>query len=471
MEPRRPLVLALTLAGFACRSPSSTDETAGGTADSTGEASGADDGSTDTSGAGTNDTDEGSASESVDDTGEQATCSPASFPDPQLDALVREALALGPDAALGPETLAQLESLSIPSQSGVESIAGLECATGLSFLSLSLLPESLEPLADLPALETLQLRGDLTFSDPALLAPLASLPALDFLWIESQAGLALGGLEGASAPVTRLRLSADQVSGSQALASFTQVSELKLQGLGFDDLDFIAGMPALADISLIGTEVADISALAQANALERFESSSSPVVDLSPLAAKGLHTLTCSGSQLEDISALATMPALAHVELSFNAVTDLGPLAELPALTSLVLSHSLVSDLSPLSSVPTLDELRVESTPLGPLPEGIAASKLYLFACGIEDIAALVTWGPPDSWDLSNNEIEDLSPLLAAPWVFEDEACHLLDVSSNPLSAPGNADTVAQLCAQGLSVFNQDEALACEGAACLPSPG
>ncbi len=84
---------------------------------------------------------------------------------------------------------------------------------------------------------------------------------------------------------------------------------------------------------------------------------------------RDLRTLDLSGTNVTDVSPIAQLPALDALNLSRTDVTDLSPLAKLPALSKLRLMDSQVTDLSPLSQLSVLSLLDLEGTPVTDLSQ------------------------------------------------------------------------------------------------------
>lgn len=108
------------------------------------------------------------------------------------------------------------------------------------------------------------------------------------------------------------------------------------------DLDFVAGLPRLRWLDLVGTGVRDLAPLAGAPRLEH---------------------LTLVRTAVDDLSPLAHLPALAELKLDRTAVTDLSPLAGSTTLRRLDLGDGPIDDLAALGHLPNLAALDIGTAP------------------------------------------------------------------------------------------------------------
>ena len=105
----------------------------------------------------------------------------------------------------------------------------------------------------------------------------------------------------------------------------------------------LAGQVTEQSISLSGTQVSDLSPLANLRELKIVFLTETPVTNLAPLA---------------------NLTKLEHLALSLTAVSDVTPLARLPRLKMLILSGTAVSDVTPLSGLASLDKLILQGAPV-----------------------------------------------------------------------------------------------------------
>lgn len=108
------------------------------------------------------------------------------------------------------------------------------------------------------------------------------------------------------------------------------------------DLGFVAHLPRLRRLDLVGTGVLDLAPLAGATRLEH---------------------LSLARSAVDDLSTLARLAALAELKLDRTAVTDLSPLAGSTTLRRLDLGETPIDDLARLGRLPNLAVLDIGSAP------------------------------------------------------------------------------------------------------------
>ena len=103
-------------------------------------------------------------------------------------------------------------------------------------------------------------------------------------------------------------------------------------------------------------------------------------------------------------------------------------LSGLSALTILSIQNDVITDLTPLTGLPI--------------------TGLFASGCKISDITPVASFPTPGQVDLGFNLIEDLDPLLAADWYVDDDACGLLTLLGNPLSAAALQQVIPTVCTE-----------------------
>ena len=166
--------------------------------------------------------------------------------------------------------------------------------------------------------------------------------------------------------LTQLSLIGTQVGDLSLLAWLTGLTGLSLDSTKVDDLSPVAGLTGLTRLSLSGTQVSDLSALAGLTGLMQLSLGDTQVGDLSPLAGlTGLTQLWLNGTQVSDLSPLMQLKGLTVLRLSQTQVSDSNTfsLTALTGLTELWLSHTQVSDLSFLADLTEIRELLLYGIP------------------------------------------------------------------------------------------------------------
>lgn len=222
------------------------------------------------------------------------------FPDPQLDAAIRELLKIDAGAVIPKSSVAALTYLDVDYQN-IVNLQGLQHAVNLMNLQArNNKIARLEPLQNLSKLRDLSL----SYNPIVDLSPLKNLADLRRLYI--------------------YQVKTEDLSPLQGLA---------LTGLGLDN-------PAVLDLSPL-----------RGMPLEAFSLLSSATSDISPLADSALQYLNLFGSKVRDISVLRNLGKLRTANLNLTEVTDLTALLQADTLFSLDLSRTLLTDFSVLKNL------------------------------------------------------------------------------------------------------------------------
>lgn len=222
------------------------------------------------------------------------------FPDPQLDAAMRNLLQVDVGATIPKSRVAALTTLDIGNRN-IVNLQGLQHAVNLT---------------------TLQARDNKI----ARLEPLQSLSKLRELYL-------------AYNPVVDL----------SALKNLTALRKLHIFQAKTADLSPLQGL-ALTELGLSTEAKVDLSPL-RGMPLEYFYLWFSATSDLSPLADAPLMFIDVQGSQVQDISALRNLRRLWSINLNDTEVTDLSALLQAESLSSLNLGATLVTDFSVLKNL------------------------------------------------------------------------------------------------------------------------
>ncbi|MCL0086428.1 leucine-rich repeat domain-containing protein, partial [Thermodesulfovibrionales bacterium] len=267
------------------------------------------------------------------------------FPDPNLEAAIREALGIGTEVPIYRSHLKKLTTLRALGR-GISDLTGLEYAANLEKLLLGWwfgrnYITDLTPLADLTNLRVLCLWNN----DVTNLAPLAGLTNL-----------------------TMLELGQNQITDIGLLAGLTRLEGLHLSGNQIIYLGPLANLTNLTELNLSENRITDISPLSKLVNLEKLWLENNQIIDLKPLAdLTNLFELYLSDNQITDIIPLTNLTNLTILELSENQITDVSPLSGLVNLEELRLGGNEIVDISPLAANHGLsegDEIDFQGNPL-----------------------------------------------------------------------------------------------------------
>ena len=132
------------------------------------------------------------------------------------------------------------------------------------------------------------------------------------------------------------------------------------------DLDGIRGLSELTDLSLLHTEIHDISVLSSLTSLERLSLGWNEIEDISPIGAlTKLQSLGLWDNNITDISALSNLKELYYLDVSNNAIVDISVVKNMPYLTELWIYNNRISDLDPVLGLTQLDVLMLRDNPIG----------------------------------------------------------------------------------------------------------
>jgi Leucine-rich repeat (LRR) protein len=285
------------------------------------------------------------------------------FPDPNLEAAIREAIGK-PTGDIYQSDLEGFTSLDA-SYRNIADLTGLEYLTNLTDLHLGWNQISdISPLANLTNLTQLRLSTN-QISD---IWPLASLTNLTFLNLDLNQISDISPLASLTNLTGRLYLQNNQISDISPLASLTNLTELSINGNQINDISPLASLTNLTFIDLGWNPISDISPVANLTNLKTLGFGHNQISDISPVAnLTSLRTLTLVHNQINDISPLANLTNLISLDLWVNQISDISPLANLSSLVGLYLQNNQVSDIEPLVNNPGLatgDTVDLRSNPL-----------------------------------------------------------------------------------------------------------
>ena len=273
------------------------------------------------------------------------------IPDPNLRAVIAEALGKSPHAPITVEEMERLEELDLP-DAGIGDLTGLQFATNLNELFLGTWREN---------------EGN-QISD---LSPIAGLVEL-----------------------RDLRLDENPISDLSPLKNLKNLTHLACRDTPVSDLSPLAGLINLRLIFLnANPNISDLSPLSGLINLEVLHLTDNKVSDLSPLAELiNLEGLLSWGNPVSDLSPLTQLPKLDNLNICGGKISDLTPLVDFTSLKELYFANNEISDISPLARLTGLNRLNLEDNDIS----------------GVSPLASLtnLTW-----LNLSNNEISDFSPL------------------------------------------------------------
>ena len=214
------------------------------------------------------------------------------IPDPNLRAVIAEALGKSPNTPITVEEMEGLRNLSLRN-GDIRDLTGLQFATNLSGL--------------------LDLRGN-QITD---LSPLAGLIELRKLW-----------------------LSKNPISDISPVRGLTNLTDLGLYDTMISDISPVRDLTNLTRLHFHSTEVTDLSPISGLINLKSIAFSNHNLSDISPLVGLiNLESISCWGHSISDLSSLAGLTKLERIDFCGGNISDLTPIAELPNLKELYLAN------------------------------------------------------------------------------------------------------------------------------------
>ena len=231
----------------------------------------------------------------------------------------------------------------------------------------------------------------------------------------------------------------------EALAGLENLTNLSLNGCGLEDVSALAGCEKLTTLSLEDNAIEDISPLSGLRSLRALYLSGNSLGALEPLyGLDGLATLDIRGREItdEELEALQSeLPGctiltdepiesveeitlggqtftsdVTRLELVGAGVTDISALAACTQLEYLDVSYNEIDSISVVAGMPNLRVLDFTDTNVSSLSPILALTKLevlWLRNTKVTNISALSGHTSITELELSGNDIEDYSPLLS----------------------------------------------------------
>ena len=170
------------------------------------------------------------------------------------------------------------------------------------------------------------------------------------------------------------------------------------------ELEALAGLENLTNLSLNGCGLEDVSALAGCEKLTTLSLEDNAIEDISPLSGlRSLRALYLSGNSLGALEPLYGLDGLATLDIRGREITD----EELEALQSELPGCTILTD-EPIESV--------EEITLGGQTFTSDVTRLELVGAGITDISALAVCTRLEYLDVSyNREIDSISVVAGMP--------------------------------------------------------
>ena len=341
----------------------------------------------------------------------QPGSSPVNFPDPGLEAAIRDAIGK-PTGDILDTDLIGLAQLNANSRS-ISNLEGIQNCVDLTNLDLGWnWITDISPLSALANLTVLDLHGNNWITDISPLESLTNLMELD-LHVNQIVDISpLSDLVN----LTWLHLGSNQIVDLNPLSGLINLMELSLWQNSIVDISPLSGLTNLMVLFLGRNQITDISPLSSLTNLTKLLLEQNwTVVDISPLASlTNLMVLELGDNQIVDISPLESLTNLMEIDLQRNQIVDISPLSGLINLAELNMDNNLIVDINPVESLTNLMVLELpenQIVDINPLSGLTNLMNFYLGWNQIVDISPLSGLTNLAELHMNNNPIVDISPL------------------------------------------------------------
>jgi Leucine-rich repeat (LRR) protein len=265
-------------------------------------------------------------------------CSPAlradtvSFPDANLEAVVRELLGIAAPTPITPADMETLVYVGPPANAfnrDIRDLGGLEYAKNVTGLDLRRNRiDRLDPLVGMTGMNRLNLSDN----EVVDLAPLCGMTQMYVL-----------------------HLSRNRITSIAPLWKMSGLVLLIIEENQIEDLSAVGSMGAIETLCAMNNQIRDPSALALPPNLSVVDLSGNPIEDASPFGyTPELRTLVLDGCGLASISGLGRAPKLLGLSLQNNVISDISDLTSLTTLRSLDLRGNPLDELAYSTYIPQI---------------------------------------------------------------------------------------------------------------------
>ena len=342
-----------------------------------------------------------------------------SFPDPNLEGAVRNALGI-PSGDLTTDDMLTLTDFNAGGRSIVDT-TGLETAVNLTNLVFNGNPvTNYSGFTGLANLRRLQFDFG-SVSNIAFLAPLTQLEFIEIYWNHIEDLSPLGALT----RLTSLQLDWNPVTNHTVLANLTNLTSLSLAGNHVSNLDFVVPLEQLTDLGLYDNQVKDLSLLAGRTHLRRLGLGWNGITNPAVLATlTGLEELQLNGNPLTNAPFLVGLTNLTGLDVAYTELADMSPLTNLARLNWANVGENRLADLPDLSALTQMNTFMMAGNPisnLSPLTNLSALGNLHVQRCAFTSLAPLADCPQLERLLLSGNpqlsNLAELGDLPALRWL------------------------------------------------------
>ena len=229
------------------------------------------------------------------------------------------------------------------------------------------------------------------------------------------------------------------------LAYLRQLEELVLTDCRFspDDLELIAALPALKQLTLSNCGLSTVAGLENAQSLTDLDLSNNTIRNLEPLSTlMNLKTLNLRHNALTSLNSLTQLANLETLDVSYNVLTSIDPIGTCRKLTELDASHNRITSLGTADNLPVLSKLNLSSNSLSDvsiLGNCLSLTELDISKNSVTDIRSFSGLNALEILNFSNNQVESL------PEWTEDSVLRSIDGSYNQITTVSSLKVLQKL--------------------------
>ncbi len=229
---------------------------------------------------------------------------------------------------------------------------------------------------------------------------------------------------------------ADQLKHLQGLSYLEKLSVTE-SNVTSDELQLIANLPQLRELTLSSCQLASISNLSSALLLEYLDLSDNTIGNILPLGSlTHLQELYLSRNAITELSGLKPLLELKVLDVSYNSVISIDPICTILGLERLNVSHNQISTLGNVANLTSLVELNAENNSFADANRLASCTKLEsldISSNAVSDITALAALTKLADFDFSYNQVTAL-PLWEAGSLRTIDGSYNLLTTLDPLS-------------------------------------
>lgn len=263
-------------------------------------------------------------------------------------------------------------------------------------------------------------------------------------WVPAKTGGSANRVEASLGKLDRLpELRELSLAGSfledlGAVAKLRQLRALDVARTQVGDFTPLGRLSGLRRFDCSGTQINDLRPVTELNGLEALAIANTPVMDLAPLAGMAtLRQLDCSSTDVEDLAPVARVKDLRRLDCSYTRVGELGALAPLVGLQHLACASTGLRDLTPITRMPGLERFDCCYTQVEDLALLSGLTGLRWVHCSgtpVSSLAPLAALGGLQVLFCSDTSVADLAPLSGLRTLRALECSHTQISSLAPLS-------------------------------------